>query len=66
MRFPRFFSSGFITAIVVVNPPERKLAKRTYVQWYEYWGQSVYEVAFKLYYTTVTVSYLSRSFDAQS
>ena len=29
-RFASFFSSGFITAIVV-NPPERKLAKRTSV-----------------------------------
>ena len=27
-----FLSGGFITAIVV-NPPERKLAKRTSVQW---------------------------------
>jgi len=31
MRFSSFFSGGFITAIVV-NPPERKLAKRTSVQ----------------------------------
>ena len=31
MRFASFLSSGFITAIVV-NPPERKLAKRTSVQ----------------------------------
>ena len=30
MRFDSFFSGGFITAIVV-NPPERKLAKRTSV-----------------------------------
>ena len=28
MRFSRFFSGVFITAIVV-NPPEKKLAKRT-------------------------------------
>ena len=34
MRFSSFFSGGFITAIVV-NPPERKLAKRTSVQWDE-------------------------------
>ena len=32
MRFSSFFSGGFITAIVV-NPPERRLAKRTSVQW---------------------------------
>ena len=32
MRFVSFLSGGFITAIVV-NPPERKLAKRTSVQW---------------------------------
>jgi hypothetical protein len=32
MRFASFLSGGFITAIVV-NPPERKLAKRTSVQW---------------------------------
>jgi hypothetical protein len=30
VRFACFLSSGFITA-TVVNPPERKLAKRTYV-----------------------------------
>ena len=34
MRFASFFSGGFITAIVV-NPPERKLEKRTSVQWLE-------------------------------
>ena len=31
VRFASFFSSGFITAIVV-NPPERKQVKRTSVQ----------------------------------
>ena len=31
VRFASLFSGGFITAIVV-NPPERKLAKRTSVQ----------------------------------
>ena len=31
VRFASFLTSGFITAIVV-NPPERKLAKRTSVQ----------------------------------
>ena len=31
VRFVNFFSAGFITAIVV-NPPERRLAKRTSVQ----------------------------------
>jgi hypothetical protein len=31
VRFAIFFSGGFITAIVV-NPPERKLAKYTSVQ----------------------------------
>ena len=30
VRFARFFSGGFIT-VIVVNPPERKLAKRTSV-----------------------------------
>ena len=30
--FASFFSGGFITAIVV-NPPERRLTKRTSVQW---------------------------------
>ena len=30
MRFASFLFAGFITAIVV-NPPERKLAKHTYV-----------------------------------
>ena len=30
VRFPSFFTGGFITAIVA-NPPERKLAKRTSV-----------------------------------
>ena len=32
MRFASFFSGGFITAIVV-NPPERKLAKHTSVHY---------------------------------
>ena len=32
MRFASLLSGGFSTAIVV-NPPERKLAKRTSVQW---------------------------------
>ena len=32
VRFTRFLSGGFITAIVV-NPPERKLAKCTSVHW---------------------------------
>jgi hypothetical protein len=32
VHFASFLSGGFITAIVV-NPPERKLAKRTSVQW---------------------------------
>ena len=34
VRFSSFFSGGFITAIVV-NPSERKLEKRTSVQWIE-------------------------------
>ena len=33
VRFTSFLSGGFITAIVV-NPPERKLAKRTSVHWF--------------------------------
>ena len=32
MRFACFFSGGFIT-FIVVNPPERRLTKRTSVQW---------------------------------
>ena len=32
VHFASFLSGGFITAIVV-NPPERKLAKNTSVQW---------------------------------
>ena len=32
VRFSSFFSGGF-TTITVINPPERKLAKRTSVQW---------------------------------
>ena len=31
VRFASFFSGGFVTAIVV-NPPERKLSKRIFVQ----------------------------------
>ena len=34
VQFASFFSSGFITAIAV-NPPERRLAKRTSLQWSE-------------------------------
>ena len=34
VRFASFLSGGFITAIVV-NPPERKVTKRTSVQWRE-------------------------------
>ena len=34
VRFASFLSGGFITTIVV-NPPERKLAKRTYVQYWK-------------------------------
>ena len=34
VRFASFLSGGFITAILV-NPPERKLAKRTSVHWFE-------------------------------
>ena len=32
VRFASLLSGGFITAIVV-NPPERKLAKRTFLHW---------------------------------
>ena len=28
------FLSGGLTTVIVVNPPERKLAKRTSVQWF--------------------------------
>ena len=32
VRFASFFSGGFIS-VIVVNPPERRLAKRTFVDW---------------------------------
>ena len=32
VRFASFLSGGF-TTMAVINPPERKLAKRTSVQW---------------------------------
>jgi len=32
LRFANFFSGGFIAAILVANPPESKVAKRTSVQ----------------------------------
>ena len=34
MQLSSFFSGGFIT-VIVVNPPERKLAKRTSVQYFD-------------------------------
>ena len=34
VRFVSFLSGGFMPAIVV-NPPERKLAKRTFLHWVE-------------------------------
>ena len=40
VRFASFFSGGFITAIVV-NPPERRLEKRTSVHWCKIKGLSV-------------------------
>ena len=33
MRFATFLSGGF-TTMIVMNPPEKKLEKRTSVQWY--------------------------------
>ena len=36
MRFASLLSGGFITACIEVNPPERKLAKRTSVHWSEF------------------------------
>ena len=48
VRFAIFLSSGFITAIVV-NPPERKLAKRTSVQC---WG-STYLFSCSMYVTNI-------------
>ena len=32
VRFASFLSSGF-TTVAVINPPKRKLAKRTSVEW---------------------------------
>ena len=40
VRFAGFLSSRFITAIVV-NPPERKLAKRTSVKWSKFSEQKL-------------------------
>ena len=34
VRFASFFSGGF-TTMIVINPPERKLAKRTSVHWFK-------------------------------
>jgi hypothetical protein len=36
--FASFLSGGF-TYIAVINPPEKKMAKRTSVQWEIYMGQ---------------------------
>ena len=33
MRFASLLSGGFIT-VIVVNPPEKELAKRTSVRWH--------------------------------
>ena len=41
VHFASFLSGGFITAIVV-NPPERKLAKRTSVQWYNFLFDNIF------------------------
>ena len=41
VHFVSFFSGGFINAIVV-NPPERKLAKRTSVQWGEIFSEGAF------------------------
>ena len=40
-QFTSFFSGGFVTAIEV-NPPERRLAKRTSVQWSEIRNMSMW------------------------
>ena len=37
VRFSHLFSRGFITAIVA-NPPKRKLAKRTSVEWAKFYA----------------------------
>ena len=49
VRYASFFSGGFITTIVV-NPPERKLAKRTSVHCIEYYHT-----------TTISTFFLSTS-----
>ena len=36
--FDSFLSGGF-TTMAVINPPERKLAKRTTVQWGDHFGK---------------------------
>ena len=59
VRFASFLSGGFITAIVV-NPPERKLAKRTSVKWY---ATSVLVSHFKLFiakYIRPDIPYVNR------
>ena len=33
VRFASLLSDGFTAMAVIINPPERKLAKRTSVQW---------------------------------
>ena len=41
VRFASFLSSGF-TIMAVINPPERKLAKRTSVQWTDWFWKTAF------------------------
>ena len=44
VRFASFLSGGF-TTMIVINPPEKKLAKRTSGQWGA-WGDAFFQGAF--------------------
>jgi hypothetical protein len=54
VRFANFFSGGFITAIVV-NPPERKLTKRTSVQCGEFQFMLILDLWFLRFNPVVVV-----------
>ena len=64
VRFSSFFSGGFITAIVV-NPPERKLAKHTSVQFFLFSGQ-VLALSYCFYTSLLDLCCISRLYYIQS
>ena len=47
VRLASFLSGGF-TTMAVINPPERKLAKRISVQWYVGIFQKSFQLIFRL------------------